>query len=253
MASLLPRPRLPNTRQQGPRINRNPTVVDSGMQINLPSGYGVQEQGGALVHQRGMQEAPRADQYAVPSHHTQHIDMGLANRVVQDGYRADLSNRADGILADLRGERQMDDYFNAAENFRQSASIHKQLQDAIDMPVRVNSIPERNPGADYRHMGRSPFTSNNSANPQPMRSAGRMISRRAGDAWGNTVGKQHNRLVDYIDKGTSRPREQAEIAAGTLEAIGLTAAGVGLYQLGAGLGNAFGGPADEQERGQLGM
>ena len=242
MASLLPRPRLPNTRQQGPRINRNPTVVDSGMQINLPSRYREAEQaeaaaeaqrlaevnaywdaeevtkaamtstaprGGALVSQRGMQEAPRADQYAVPSHHTQHIDMGLANRVVQDGYRADLSNRADGVLADLRGERQVDDFFNSAENRRQEESL---VQQAIDMPDQ-----------------RGPL-------------------RRAGDY----IRRQDNRLINAFERpGLSR--EKAVFAAAAIEGAGLTAAGAGFYGLTSALGNAFGGPADEQERGQLGM
>ncbi len=99
MASLLPRPNYPG-RATPPRINTNPTVVDSGMQINLPS------------KRRKRIRGPRRDiksvseRAATERHRASVQDYWEREGVTKAAYEEQLANEADQMMTRMNQRHQ---------------------------------------------------------------------------------------------------------------------------------------------------
>ncbi len=253
MARLLPRPQLPGNRFAGERrINKSPTVVDSGIDIKLPEGYERQLEVNPrqynLPGDTDVLPSSAIDAYAVPSHHTQHIDFRLVNRQLQDA--AGIDKRTDGLLADIRGEQKVDDFFNKAESNRQYSQALNNLVE------EVQNAPEPSKGRGWVRKAGQMLADADEA----VQSRLRVPMGNKGDGPLGTL----NNLRSYLHVGNpassaphnyqyaNTPTGWSMVAATRgAQAGAVTLAGMGLYNTASALGDYFGGKADQQEDNQL--
>ena len=257
MAGLLPRPQRPKPRFAGKKINPTPTVVDSGMDIQLPAGYSPRIEGNPRQYNMpgdtDVLPSAAVDAYAVSPHHSQHIDFDLLNRELQDA--AGIDRRTDGLLAEIRQgpDARVDDFYNNVHN-------NVQFSNALNNLVEeVQNAPTASKEQGWlRKAG------------QMLADADEQVQSRLRVPMGNEeegirgmLGTVNN-LRSYLHVGnpaSSAPRDYSyantptgwAMTAGSrgLQAGAVTLAGMGLYNAGSAIGNAFGGKADEQEDNQL--
>ena len=225
MGTLLPRPNLPI----GPRrINNNPTVVDSGMNIRLPEGYNnqsirVNSNQYNLPGSTDVMLSRAVDAYAVPPHHGQHIDFRADNQRLADGYI--LDQNLDNLINEVRGMP------NESPN-----TLRQVLQPVADFDEWVQSklrVPEENyhtkPGGWVGSVNRTIRGPLHSGNP-----------------WSNAPEQQFNSKYEGNTAGWAMTG-----LTRVVQGAGATAAGMGLHALTGQMLNTFGGAADQQEPNQL--
>ncbi len=270
MASLLPRPQLPDTRSKyGPqrRVNDNPTVADSGMQIVLPSQPRKRIKG----PRRDIQSV--SDRAAETRRRAEVDDYWEREGVTKAAHEAQLANEADQMMA-LMNERhqakeaqdiqQVIDRHGGVDTINSKIDMRNQRYQAPSMPAARKS-PERPYDAEQGNPVRGALRKAGDVLvnlDEGIQSKMRMSPERVSESgihgqlnWALTGGNPWSKDPDRYDNDLAG--WAATAGARGLQAAGLTAAGAGLVGTTQALHDLvvaapeFGSSADYQEHNQL--